>query len=370
MKEVTSMRRENDFRDVVPLLIGLSLAVGSVSGCNRAVGQTRSAGEAIPSVDVTLTTASVMKVPRVMTLSGTLVGNEQAKVAAGAAGKIVATHVERGQVVRKGMVLARLDGRAVRAQADEAMAQLESLKAQWSQAEIDCARTQSMFDKGAISKAEHDRSNTQCKTSKWSVSAAEARKSFMTEALRDTLIRAPFSGMVVERNVTMGEYVRPDSVIATLVDVAALRVELTVPEADLLLVRKGSSIVFRTAGHSDKGTYKGKILYIGPSVRQQSRDAVIEAMVENGLHELRPGMFVTAQLALGELALPTVPEAAVRIEGGQRHVFVEVGGRLEDRLVQTADETSGMIPVKDGLKAGDRVVAQLTPVIRDGMRLK
>jgi membrane fusion protein (multidrug efflux system) len=352
------------------LLVALGATAALLSSCEQAVGQTRSAGEILPAVDVKLATASDIKVPRVLTLSGTLTGNEQAKVAAGAVGKVIATFVERGQFVKKGAVLVQLDARAVRAQAEEAAAQLESLKAQRAQAELDCARTQRMFDKGAIAKAEYDRAHTQCETSKWSVSAAEARKTLTAEAWHDTQIRAPFAGMIVERSVTAGEYVRADSPVATLVGVDALRVELTVPEADLVQVRQGAPVEFRTASHDGGRAYQGKIRYIGPSVRQQTRDAVVEAVVENGTHELRPGMFVTAQLALGERTLPGVPETAVRGDGIQHHVFVEVGGRLEDRLVQVADSIRGLVPVVDGLKVGDRVVAQLVPGVRDGARVK
>ena len=146
-----------------------------------------------------------------VTLSGSLIGSEEAQVAAGAAGKVIATYVERGSVVKKGAVLAKLDARAASATAAQAAADLEVQKAQAAQAQEDCERTQRLFDKGAISKADYDKTRTQCSTTKWSVSSAEARKTLTAEALRDTEIRAPFSGMVVERAVTAGEYVRADS---------------------------------------------------------------------------------------------------------------------------------------------------------------
>jgi RND family efflux transporter MFP subunit len=352
-------------------LVVFGAALGSLFGCTKATGQTvRPVVNAAPVLDVALAQASDIKVPRVLTLSGTLVGNEQSKVAAGAAGKVLATYVERGQLVKKGAPLARLDARTLRAQAAEAAAQLESLKAQRSQAETDCQRTQRMFDEGAISKAEYDRAHTQCATSKWSVSAAEARKQLTAETLRDTVIRAPFSGMVVERSVSAGEWVRVDSPVATLVSTDALRVELTVPEADLAEVREGMPVQFRLAAEESSRIYHGKVRYVGPSVRQQTRDAVVEAAVENAAHALRPGMFVTATIALGERTLPGIPATAVRDEGSQHHVFVEVGGRLEDRLVQVAETKNGVVPVVDGLKAGDRVVAQLVPGLRDGARVK
>jgi multidrug efflux pump subunit AcrA (membrane-fusion protein) len=114
----------------------------------------------------------------------------------------------------------------------------------------------------------------------------------------------------------------------------------------------------------------GKVRYVGPSVRKQTRDAVVEAVVDNAGHDLRPGMFVTARLSLGEQTLPAVPEPAVRPEGTLRHVFVVKDGRLEDRLVQVSDAVKGLVPIVSGIKAGEPVVAELTADMRDGARVQ
>jgi membrane fusion protein (multidrug efflux system) len=348
-------------------------ALALAAGCGRSSAgsaQTAAALEA-PPVAVKLVPAREIKVPRVVTLSGSLIGAEEAQVAAGAAGKVLATYVERGSVVKKGAVLVKLDARATGAQAQEAAAQLESLKAQQAQAALDCERNDQMFKKGAVSKADYDRSRTACETTKWSVSAAEARRTLTAEALRDAEIRAPFSGMVVERNVTAGEYVRAETKVVTLVAVDSLRVELTVPEADVTQVRQGMVIDFHTTSGDSAAPHQGRIRYVGPSVRRQTRDAVVEALVENSGHDLRPGMFVTASLALGEQSLPAVPASAVRSEGALRHVYVAQGGRLEDRLIQVASEPrDGRVPILSGLKAGESVVAELTADVRDGARVK
>ena len=342
----------------------------AAAGCKKpAAPEAKAPVDADAPVVVSLTTAQDVTAPRLVTLSGTLVGSEEAQVAAGAAGKVIATYVERGSVVRKGAVIARLDSRAASAQAQQAAADAETTKLQAQQAKLDCERTEHMFQKGAISKADYDKAHTQCESSKWTVSSAEARKTLLAEALRDTEIRAPFSGMVVDRAVSSGEYVMPATRVATLVDVDSLRVEITVPESDVPFVKQGMQVEFRTSGVGDKA-YRGKIRYVGPSVRRQSRDAIVEAVFANQGHDLRPGMFVTARMALGEQSLPAVPQAAVRTEGNLRHVFVAAGGRLEDRLVQAAEAQNGQVPILSGLKAGEPVVADLTPDLRDGARVK
>jgi membrane fusion protein (multidrug efflux system) len=352
-------------------LLALPIALAGAAGCGRsgAVAAPSSDAEAAP-IAVRLVAAAAVKAPRVVTLSGSLIGSEEAQVAAGAAGKVIATYVERGSIVKKGAILARLDSRAVSAQAAQAAADAESVKAQAAGAELDCGRVERLNAKGAISQSDYDKARTQCQTTKWSVSSAEAKKTLTAEALRDTEIRAPFSGMVEERAVTAGEYVRVDSRVVTLVNTDALRVEITVPEGDVAQVRQGMEISFRTAGDSGGHVYNGKIRYVGPSVRKQSRDAVVEAVFANDAHELRPGMFVTARLAVGEQELPAVPASAVRSDGTLRHVYVDVSGRLEDRLVQAGEKVGTQVPIVSGLKAGEQVVADLTPDVRDGARVK
>ena len=349
------------------------LACGVVAaGCKPSaqVKDDKAALDADAPVAVSLVAAREVKAPRVVTLSGTLVGAEEADVAAGAAGKVIATYVERGSVVRKGAVMVKLDARAATAQATMAASDAEASRVQATQAKLDCDRTERMLEKGAISKSDYDKQHTACEASKWTVSSAEARKSLTAEALRDMEIRAPFSGMVVERAVSPGEYVRPDSKVATLVDTNSLRVEITVPEADVALVKQGMQVNFRAATAGDGKVYHGKIRYVGPSVRRQSRDAIVEAVFTNESNELRPGMFVTARVALGEQVLPSVPSKAVRADGALKHVFVAAGGRLEDRLVQAGEPYEGQVPIVSGIKAGEQVVAELHPDVRDGAKVK
>jgi membrane fusion protein (multidrug efflux system) len=353
---------------MVSMAAGLAGMV-ALAGCERPKQAAKAAEPEAAPLAVSLVPVRQVKTPRVVTLSGTLIGNEQANVAAGAAGKVVATFVERGSFVKKGAVLAKLDARAVSAQAAQAAADVEALKIQASQSKLDCERTEKMFEKGAISKSDYDRAHSQCEGSKWSVSSAEARRTLTAEALKDTEIRAPFSGMVVERSITAGEYVRAETPVATLVDVDSLRVEITVPEADVPNVKQGLTVAFSTAGGAGR-LYHGKIRYVGPAVRKQSRDAIVEAVFNNADHDLRPGMFVTARIALGEQTLPAVPATALRAEGALRHVYVAVGGRLEDRLVQAGEKQGNEVPIVSGVKAGEEVVAELTPEVRDGAKVK
>jgi membrane fusion protein (multidrug efflux system) len=349
--------------------LALALALG---GCGKGGGGEVGAAQAAapPKVKAELVPVQQAPMPQFLTLSGTLAANEESDVAAGASGKVLATFVERGSFVKKGAILARLDVRMAAAAAREATAQVATLRAQRELAKADCERSQQLFAKGAMTKVDFDRAQTACRTADSSAAAAEARQVAAATTLADATIRAPFSGLVAERAVSAGEFVRPESKIATIVQVDPLRLELTIPEAYVPRVGKDMQVEFRTAAESDAAPLQAVVRYVGPAVRRQSRDLVVEAVVNNPDQKLRPGMFVTARLNLGEAAAPVVPEAALRVDGPLRHVFVVKEGRLEDRLVQTGEARDGRVAIVSGVKAGEQVVAKVSPELRDGLHVE
>jgi membrane fusion protein, multidrug efflux system len=347
------------------LLVLLPLA-----GCRPSAAEgIRAAADSAPPVHVDPLLVEERPMPRTLRLAGTLIGSEESEVAAGVAGKVLATYVERGAYVRKGAPLVKLDARMASAAADEASAQLASSKVQRDFTRTECDRTQAMFDKGAISKAEYDRSRAACTAAEHTQNAAEARRLSTSTVLADSTIRAPFAGMIVERTVSPGEYVRADSKVVTLVAVDPLHLELTVPEAYVPEVRPNMALTFRVSAEDAKVQH-AVVRYVGPAVRRQSRDLVVEAVVENPDRQLRPGMFVLAQLSLGDAPVPVVPRAAVRTEGTLHRVFAIAGSDLEERLVQLGEERGGFVAVTSGLGKGDRVAAHATPDLRDGLKVR
>jgi membrane fusion protein, multidrug efflux system len=346
----------------------LSFVIASPACRPSAADSTRPAVDSAPPVHVDPLVVEERPMPRTLRLAGTLVGNEESEVAAGVAGKVLATYVERGAYVRKGAPLAKLDGRMAAAAAEEASAQLASSKVQRDFTRAECERTQAMFDKGAISRAEYDRAHAACTAAEHTQSAAEARRLSTSTVLADSTIRAPFAGVIVERAVSPGEYVRADSKVVTLVAVDPLRLELTVPEAYVPEVRPNMALTFRTT--DDAKVQHAVIRYVGPAVRRQSRDLVVEAVVENPDRLLRPGMFVLAQLSLGDAPVPVVPRAAVRSEGALHRVFAIAGNDLEERLVQLGEERGGLVAVTSGLGKGERVASRATADLRDGLKVR
>ena len=185
----------------------------------------------------------------------------------------------------------------------------------------------------------------------------------------DGQIKAPFDGVVTDRWVEAGQYVRHDTKVVSVASLDPLRLELTLPEARLADVKQGGNVAFRVPAYPDR-TFSGTIQYVGASVRETTRDVVAEATVENPDHALRPGMFASVELALADAPSIVAPASALVPKAASTHVFVIVkqggGARLEERVVQTGAARDGFVSILRGLKKGDVLVAKPDPALRNG----
>jgi membrane fusion protein (multidrug efflux system) len=212
--------------------------------------------------------------------------------------------------------------------------------------------------------------SAECKATAAAAQAALAREDLAAKAVGDAIIRAPFAGVVDEKMVTVGEYVRAGSPVATVVELDPLRLELTVPESYVGQVSENQEVRFDVAAYPDAEPRTGVVKYLGGAMRRQSRDLVVEAVVPNKDGKLRPGMFAIAHLKVGELPMPVVPQAAVRQDSEAARVYVVREGRLEERLVQLGLKTGSEIAIVAGVKPGEKVVAKVTDEIRDGLKVE
>jgi len=352
------------------LLVSCLLLAPACSRSAQAVDHPKAAE---PALAVQTVAAVERPMPTFLTVTGSLTSNRQSEVAAGTSGKVLKTFVERGSLVPANALLIQLDDRSLSHQAQEAQANLEVAKRQQSLADAECNRSDKLFKTGAVSQDEFDKAKANCESARFQASAAEARAEQALVGVNDSQIRAPFAGLIAERYVQVGEYVQPPTKVASLVELDPLRLELSVPEASLQLVKEGMPVVFSTAT-DPSATHQGTIRYIGPSVRTSSRDLVVEAVVPNPNHLLRPGQFVAAKLVLGDKPQPTVPMVAVHLEGNLRRIYVvyagDGGNRLEERLVELGEARDEQVSVVSGLRAGELVVTKAAGDLRDGAKVR
>jgi membrane fusion protein (multidrug efflux system) len=351
-------------------LVALSGAMALLAGCHKpedAAAATRALEAAAP-LHVATVPVGQRPMPELLTLTGTLRANASSDVGADVAGKVVATYVERGQAVNKGQTIVRVDARSAALAATAAEAQSRVAQSQLEEARRDCARVQHLLDTGAISQAEYDRQTSQCTSQQWSAAAAQAQQQSATKLLGDANIRAPFDGVIGERYVNVGQYVQPNTRVASVYQPDPLRLEVTVPEENVAVVQQDMPVHFTVTAFGDQ-VFTGNVKYISPNIRESSRDLVVEAVVPNGDRQLRPGMFAVARIGLGDKPHAVVPRSAVQTDDTGSRVYVVAQSQVQERLVQLGEAVGDQVAVIEGVKPGESVVVSPGPDVRDGARV-
>ena len=346
-------------------------------------------------------------ISRFVTVSGTLSAQEQADVAAEISGRIVSTPVERGTRVSAGAALVQIADAEVRAQADEAAANAAQIEArlglaggatfeidrvpevanarasaELAQAEFD--RAKMLVEKKLLPPAEFDRSRAQADVARrqsdiarngaeqqyQSLLAARARMTLARKALADTVVRAPFDGVVDQRLVSVGDYAVRGTKVASVMRITPLRVELTVPGQYISTIAVGRSVSLEVDAYPGR-TFTGLIRYVSPAVQTDSRALIIEAVVPNQTGELKPGQFARARIEqASQTPAVLVPGSAVRTDSDTARVYVvSPTGSAEERIVTTGQTVEGLIEITNGVKAGDVVATSNVAQIADGVRI-
>ncbi len=187
--------------------------------------------------------------------------------------------------------------------------------------------------------------------------------------MADTVVRAPFNGLVAERLVSVGDYVTKGAKVAVVVRVNPLRVQLTVPEQFVSAISVGAPVTFEVDAYPGR-SFTGTVRYVSPSLETAQRALTVEATVPNPAQELKPGLFATARIdEQKQTPAVVVPAKAVRTVGGTSRVFVISNGRAEERVVTIGQSSGDVVEIATGLKAGEQVATTNVAQLSDGAKV-
>jgi membrane fusion protein (multidrug efflux system) len=178
-------------------------------------------------------------------------------------------------------------------------------------------------------------------------------------------MRAPFGGRVGLRNVSVGGLVNTGTVITTLDDLSVMKVDFSVPETFLSMLREGLDIQATTSAYSGE-QFLGKVLSLGSRVDPVSRSVLVRGQLANREGKLKPGMFMTVQLRSANSKALVIPEQALVPERDKQFVFAVRDNKAIKTEVVVGRRRPGDVEVVKGLQLGDLVVIEGTQKVRDG----
>jgi len=397
----------NRARITVFLLAGLATAPFVWTACSAGDAKTNETAAAPKTVAIASVAAEEQPLSRFIRATGSLMAEEQASVAAETAGRVIAAPVERGTSVLEGAELIRLSSEETDAQLKEAEAnaaqiearlgisgggtfdvnavpEVQNAKASHDLAQSEFNRIKSLLDQKVVSQSEYDQRRTQLEATRQqyeaakngasqlfqSLLAARARVALARKAFADTTVRAPFTGAVAERVVSVGDYVTRGTRVAVVVRTNPLRVRLTVPEQFISAVSVGEPVNFAVDAYPGR-EFTGKVQFVSPSLQADQRALTIEAVVPNPKAELKPGLFATARIERHDRASGIViPASAVLTSGGTSRVYVVNGDKVDERIIAVGQTVGDRVEVTSGLKAGERVATTNVGQLADGMKVQ
>jgi membrane fusion protein, multidrug efflux system len=291
-----------------------------------------------------------------ITAVGTLRSDESIVIRPEVAGRIAEILFQEGKPVRKGAALVRFDASVQRAELQQAEANLNLNKSKHERA-IDLQK------KGFISSQAKDEAESNFRV-------AQAAHDLASAKLTKLEIKAPFSGTVGLRSVSVGDYIRDGQDIANLEALDPLKVDFRVPEIFLKQVASGQSLQVNLDAFPNQA-FEGKVLAINPLLDANGRSIVIRAVVKNADARLRPGMFARVRLLVSDVQeAMTIPEQALLPQGEEFYVFRVADGRALRVKVDIGQRREGVVEVLRGIAKDDVIVTAGQLKIRDGAPVK
>ncbi|MHB8843501.1 MAG: efflux RND transporter periplasmic adaptor subunit [Nitrospirota bacterium] len=314
--------------------------------------------------------------------SGYVVAQRKAAVASKATGRLEWLGVEEGSRVRTGEVIARLENRDVLAASDQAVAGVNSAKAELADAEQNYKRMKELREKGFVSQSDLDSADTRLKRSQAALTGAEAALRSAQVAVEYTLIRAPFDAVVLTKNADVGDIVTPlgaaanaKAAVVTIADMTSLQVEVDVSESNLAKVKAGQPCEIQLDALPDS-RFRGAVHMIVPTADRSKASVMVKVRFVDRDPRILPEMsarvaFLEREMKDNEKAPRTaVNPAALVTRNSSTIVFVVQDEKAVETAVTLGSRIGDGIEVLDGLKPGEKVVLNPPKKLKNGSVVK
>ncbi len=286
---------------------------------------------------------------------GTLFPFEETQIRAEVGGRIVSLNIEEGSEVSKGTLLVKIFDKDLQAQLRKLQVQLKiNLKT--------VERNRELLKINAISQQDYDLSSLNVENLRADMEAVKI-------AISKTDIRAPYDGRLGLRNISLGSYISPSDIVATIRQVDQLKLEFSIPEKYAKEIRKGYAVKFKVDGGTQE--HRANVIATENNVDQTTRTLKIRAVITENHPELIPGIFAKVNLQMGKdnnaLKIPT---QAIIPNVRNKQVIVLRKDSVLFTIVETGIRDSAFVQILNGLNEGDTVITTGLMAIRPTTKVK
>lgn len=321
------------------------------------------------SVNVRVQTAEVKPLKPFVETIGTLNPYEEVIVSAEVDGILKNIKVDEGTVVSKGMLLANIDDTDYALEVKNADAALRQAQATLENTKLEFGRKQSLYKEQLVTQQQFDDVSTRLSLAEADVERAKAVLALAKQKLIKTGIYSPLSGVVKEKKVSAGDYVKNGTNLFVIIQNNPLKLNFTVTEKDVGKLKKGQEVVFTVDTFPDR-EFKGNVSIIYPSLEERTRTLEVEALVPNPNGLLKPSFFAHVTLYTGAARdTVVVPVTSLLYEAEKVKVFVVEGDKAREREVKIGNKYGEFMEITDGLQGGEQVVVSGQQNLAEGVKV-
>ena len=303
---------------------------------------------------------------------GTVRGVTESDLKFEASGVVRSISFREGDLVKKSQPLASLDDKEARLRLEYAETKLQAAEAQLKLAGKRLSINEQLYRLGAIIQPKLEESQIEVEQAQAQVATAQSESDLARNEISKTVLKAPLEGVMGTREVDIGEYVTPQTMVGVLIDVESVYVELGIVERDIERIRLSQRVKVSVDSLPNQ-TFEGKIDNLAPLIEGKSRTLTAKVKVENPKGQLLPGMFARAEIAVFEkpdaLVVPTSALRDADGDGKFESVFVLQDNRAAMKAVTLGYLTTDYAEISDGLAEGDQVVTEARGNLKEGSQV-
>jgi RND family efflux transporter MFP subunit len=320
------------------------------------------AAQAFGAAQVKVFKVRTQKISEKLIYTGVIEARKKIVINPDIGGKIAGIHVEEGDRVRQGQVLAELDTRAIRLQLEQAEAQRAVAEANFRDARNNLERWERLRKESAVSEQQYEQVKLAHDAAASQLQQAEAAVNLAKYNLDVSIMEAPFAGIIAAKNAEVGDVVNPlmggfgaASGVLTLMDFSTVKISVEVSQKDVVRVAKGQTAYLSVTAYPER-IFEGRVTVVNLAADPLSKKFGVEVQVRNPDLELKPNTFgdVTLEVSSQENAL-VIPQQAV-LEN--RFVFVAENGKAVKREITIGLQDTVLLEVVRGLQEGELVVVE------------
>lgn len=350
------------------LLILVAFALFGRGASNKQADQAAAGAGQVPTVSVVVPGRT--SVGRTITASGPLAAKRDQPVGvAGAGGRVVRVTVDAGSWVRAGQVLAVVDRSVQAQQAAQLAAQVEAARANAALAQSNYERAVALQGRGFVSKAEIDSKKATRDAAYAQVRVAQAQLGATRAQIGQLNVIAPTSGLILSRNVEVGQIVSPGSgALFHLAEGGQMEMRAQLSQQDLTLIHVGMPADVRPVGATAGVT--GSVWLVAPMIDPQSRLGDVRIAIPY-TSSIRPGGFAEARITAGSTMAPLLPQSAILSDDSGNYVYiVNSKNEIERRNITIGTVNDTGVTIGSGLSGTEAVVVSAGPFLSPGQKVK